>query len=82
MLQDISKYPNLVILQTFSKAWGLAGLRVGMAFANAEIISVMNKIKAPYNVGELVQKLILQALDNKDKVSEMINILKKEREVY
>jgi histidinol-phosphate aminotransferase len=81
MLPDIRKYPNLVILQTFSKAWGLAGLRVGMAFGNAETISVMNKIKAPYNVGELVQKLILQALDNKDKVNEMIAVLKKEREL-
>ena len=64
-MKDIGKYPNLVILQTFSKAWGLAGLRAGMAFAGEEIINVMNKIKAPYNVGELVQKLILQALDNK-----------------
>jgi len=81
MLPDIHKYPNLVILQTFSKAWGLAGLRVGMAFGNAETISVMNKIKVPYNVGELVQKLILQALDNKDKVNEMIAVLKKEREL-
>jgi histidinol-phosphate aminotransferase len=79
MLQDINKYPNLVVLQTFSKAWGLAGLRVGMAFASAPIISVMNKIKAPYNVGELAQQLLLQALDNKDKVSKMIAILKKER---
>lgn len=81
MLQDIGKYPNLVILQTFSKAWGLAGLRAGMAFASETITGVMNKIKAPYNVGELVQKLILQALDNKGKVDEMINILKKEREL-
>lgn len=81
MLQDMDKYPNLVILQTFSKAWGLAGLRVGMAFAGTEIINVMNKIKAPYNVGELVQQLVLQALDNKDKVSEMISILKKERDI-
>lgn len=79
MLQDIGNYPNLVILQTFSKAWGLAGLRAGMAFASEAIIGVMNKIKAPYNVGELVQKLILQALDNKDKVNEMIDVLKKER---
>ncbi len=79
MLQDISKYPNLVIMQTFSKAWGLAGLRVGMAFASAEIISIMNKIKAPYNVGELAQKLILEALDNKDAVDKMISTLKKER---
>ncbi|HWY97748.1 MAG TPA: histidinol-phosphate transaminase [Bacteroidia bacterium] len=81
MLQDIDKYPNLVIMQTFSKAWGLAGLRVGMAFASAEIISIMNKIKAPYNVGELAQKLILEALDNKDAVDKMISTLKKERAI-
>ena len=81
MLHDVEKCPNLVILQTFSKAWGLAGLRVGMAFSSVEIINVMNKIKAPYNVGELVQKLVLQALDNKDKVLGMIDILKKEREI-
>jgi len=80
MIPAMDKYPNLVILQTFSKAWGLAGLRAGMAFASKEIIGVMNKIKAPYNVGELVQNLILQALDNKDKVIEMVTILKKERE--
>jgi histidinol-phosphate aminotransferase len=79
MLKDMGRYPNLVILQTFSKAWGLAGLRVGMAFASEGIISVMNKIKAPYNVGELVQNLVLQALDNKSKVNEMITVLKKER---
>jgi len=79
MLKDINKYPNLVILQTFSKAWGLAGLRVGMAFSNAELISIMNKIKAPYNVGELVQQLTLKAIENIGKVNEMIDVLKKER---
>ena len=81
MIQDLNKYPNLVILQTFSKAWGLAGLRVGMAFASAEIISVMNKIKAPYNVGELVQNLVIQSLDNKDAVKTMVETLKKERAI-
>ena len=79
MLRDLNKYDNLVILQTFSKAWGLAGLRVGMAFASKEIISVMNKIKAPYNVGELVQKLILDALDNKGSVQKLVDVVKKER---
>lgn len=81
MLQDLAKYPNLVIMQTFSKAWGLAGLRVGMAFAGAEIISIMNKIKAPYNVGELAQKLIVQALENHNGVKEMVATLRKERNV-
>ncbi len=81
MLQEIGKYPNLVVMQTFSKAWGLAGLRVGMAFASNAIISVMNKIKAPYNVGALAQKLILDALDNSNRVSEMASVLKNERKM-
>jgi histidinol-phosphate aminotransferase len=81
MIQDLIKYPNLVIMQTFSKAWGLAGLRVGMAFASNEIISVMNKIKAPYNVGELAQQLIAKALENKEGVNKMVNVLKQERAV-
>jgi histidinol-phosphate aminotransferase len=79
MLGGISKYPNLIVMQTFSKAWGLAGLRLGMAFARPEIIEVMNKIKAPYNVGDLAQKLMLQALDNKSMVKDMIKSLKVER---
>jgi len=81
MLKDLNKYPNLVTMQTFSKAWGLAGLRVGMAFASAEIISVMNKIKAPYNVGELAQQLIAEALENTEDVRKMVRTLKKEREL-
>ncbi len=79
MLSSINKYPNLVILQTFSKAWGMAGLRVGMAFASAELINIMNKIKAPYNVGELAQGFILQALEKKADVSRMVKLLKQER---
>jgi histidinol-phosphate aminotransferase len=79
MLEDLNKYPNLVVLQTFSKAWGLAGLRVGMAFGSKEIIAVMNKIKAPYNVGDLSQSLIMQALENKKQVIAMVKLLKEER---
>lgn len=79
MLTSINKYPNLVILQTFSKAWGMAGLRVGMAFASADIINIMNKIKAPYNVGELAQGFILQALEKKADVNKMVKLLKQER---
>ncbi len=78
-LQLLPEHPNLVILQTFSKAWGMAGLRVGMAFASKEIVDVMNKIKAPYNVGELSQKVILQALKNRNKVKKMVEIVKTER---
>jgi histidinol-phosphate aminotransferase len=63
-VQELDKYPNLVVLQTFSKAWGLAGLRLGMAFASEDIIAVLNKIKYPYNVNIKTQELALEALDN------------------
>ena len=56
-------YPNLVVLQTLSKAWGLAGLRLGMCFASEAIIGYMNKVKAPYNINIVTQELALQALD-------------------
>jgi histidinol-phosphate aminotransferase len=61
-IQELTEYANLVVLQTLSKAWGLAGLRVGMAFASEEIIEVMNKVKPPYNVNEASQQLALEAL--------------------
>src|ERR1700758_3587642 len=62
-IQELTEYANLVVLQTLSKAWGLAGLRVGMAFASEEIIEVMNKVKPPYNINEASQELVLKALD-------------------
>ena len=68
-IQELTEYANLVVLQTLSKAWGLAGLRVGMAFASEEIIEVMNKVKPPYNVNEASQQLALQALANVDLVN-------------
>ncbi len=79
MISDLLKYPNLVILQTLSKAWGLAGLRVGMAFASQQIIDVYNKIKPPYNVNIASQKLALEALDNVEKVNEWIKEIVTER---
>lgn len=60
----LEKYPNLIVLQTFSKAWGLAGLRLGMAFASKEIIKLLNKIKAPYNINAVTQQLVLEGLKN------------------
>lgn len=63
-VRELKKYPNLVVLQTFSKAWGLAGLRLGMCFASNEIISILNKIKYPYNVNIRTQELALDALEN------------------
>jgi histidinol-phosphate aminotransferase len=71
-IQELTEYANLVVLQTLSKAWGLAGLRVGMAFASEEIIEVMNKVKPPYNVNEASQQLALQALQNVDQVNAWI----------
>lgn len=71
-IQELTEYANLVVLQTLSKAWGLAGLRVGMAFASEEIIEVMNKVKPPYNVNEASQQLALQALSNVAQVNSWI----------
>ncbi len=63
-ISRLKDFPNLVVLQTFSKAWGLAGLRCGMAYASADIISVLNKIKYPYNINVQTQELVLKALEN------------------
>ncbi|HYF31218.1 MAG TPA: histidinol-phosphate transaminase [Chitinophagaceae bacterium] len=77
---ELEEYPNLVVMQTLSKAWGLAGLRVGIAFASDEIISVMNKIKPPYNINQASQELALQALEEVGQVNDMIREIVKERE--
>ena len=71
-IQELTEYANLVVLQTLSKAWGLAALRVGMAFASEEIIDVMNKVKPPYNINDASQQLALQALDKVDQVNQWI----------
>ncbi|WPV01034.1 histidinol-phosphate transaminase [Mucilaginibacter sp. cycad4] len=71
-IQELTECANLVVMQTLSKAWGLAGLRVGMAFASEEIIEVMNKVKPPYNVNESSQQLALAALANVGQVNEWI----------
>ncbi len=67
-LSELDQYPNLIILQTFSKAWGLAGLRIGMAFAHEEIIDILNLIKPPYNINALSQKRALEVLTSHEKV--------------
>ncbi|MEY3921407.1 MAG: hypothetical protein RL634_1168 [Bacteroidota bacterium] len=79
-LSDLSEYPNLIVLQTLSKAWGLAGLRIGMAFASKEIISYMNKVKAPYNISVPIQELALKALDEVGQVNDMIKEIVELRE--
>jgi histidinol-phosphate aminotransferase len=74
-IQELDDYPNLVVLQTFSKAWGLAGLRLGMAFASEEIISVLNRVKPPYNVNQATQELAIAALEEVGQVNDMIKEL-------
>ena len=78
-VQELEDYPNLVVLQTLSKAWGLAALRVGMAFASDSTIDIMNKIKPPYNINQASQDLVLKALDEVEQVNEMIRVLVQER---
>ncbi|RYU83346.1 histidinol-phosphate transaminase [Hymenobacter persicinus] len=67
----LAEFPNLVVLQTFSKAWGLAGLRLGMAFAAPDIIAYLNKIKPPYNVSEATQQHALAALADAPRFEQM-----------
>ncbi len=79
-IPELTEYPNLVILQTLSKAWGLAGLRIGMAFASPEIIEVMNKIKPPYNVSEVTQTLAAEALSKTEEINKQIRETVQQRE--
>lgn len=79
LIQELTEYPNLVILQTLSKAWGLAALRVGMAFASEDIINVFNKIKPPYNINQASQELALEALNNIEQVNSWIKETVQER---
>lgn len=72
LIPELTEYPNLVVMQTLSKAWGLAALRVGMAFAGEDIINVLNKVKPPYNINQAAQDLVLEALDNIEQVNEWI----------
>jgi histidinol-phosphate aminotransferase len=74
-VQELTEYPNLVVMQTLSKAWGLAGLRLGMAFASASIIEVLNKVKPPYNINQATQELVLKALEEVGQVNDMIHLL-------
>jgi histidinol-phosphate aminotransferase len=74
-LQELEDYPNLVVLQTFSKAWGMAALRLGMAFASAEIIRLLDKIKPPYNINQATQELALTGSYEIAQVNDMIKEL-------
>lgn len=76
---ELDKYPNMIVLNTMSKAWGLAGIRMGMAFAREEIIDTFNKVKYPYNINYLSQRAAMQAFDKALDVSKWVNIIIQER---
>lgn len=77
--QQLVNFPNLVVIQTFSKAWGLAAIRLGMAYASKEIISVFNKVKFPYNISDLTQEAGLEAIKNWDGTQTMIQTILEQR---
>ncbi|MBA3663011.1 MAG: histidinol-phosphate transaminase [Bacteroidetes bacterium] len=81
LIPELLNYPNLVILQTLSKAWGLAGLRIGMAFASEKIIHLFNKIKPPYNINTASQYQAIKALDKVEEINLMIQNIISEREM-
>jgi histidinol-phosphate aminotransferase len=80
-LPRLNLHENLVILQTFSKAWGLANIRLGMAFASPEIIKILDKIKYPYNVNGVTQEIALQVLDRIDQKNKMVTEIIQQREL-
>lgn len=79
LIDEIGRFPNIVVLQTFSKAWGLAGARVGLAFASERIIALFNLVKPPYNVSDLSQKAVLEAIQYKSKIDRWVGKTKQER---
>jgi histidinol-phosphate aminotransferase len=78
---DVKNYSNLIVMQTLSKAWGLASLRLGLAFASKEIIDLFNKVKPPYNVNKASQQLALKALQNKKQVNEWVKLMIEQRDL-
>ena len=80
-IPELDKFQNVMVLQTFSKAWGLASLRLGMAFGNEELIRLLNKIKYPYNINGLTQRVLLENIHNIDFMKDSVKILNQNREV-
>jgi histidinol-phosphate aminotransferase len=78
-INRLTEFENLVVMQTFSKAWGMAGLRVGMAFGQPELIAMLNKIKYPYNLNLQSQRIISEAIDNVEKKDAYVEKILKER---
>lgn len=80
LVPSIASHPNIVVLRTFSKAWGMAGLRVGMAFADDAIIELMNRVKPPYNVSGIAQRAVLEALRSDKQIDQWVEQAISERE--
>lgn len=80
-LKYLNKYPNLIILQTFSKAWGLAAVRLGMAFASTEIIELLSKVKYPYNINQLTQEYVFKALEQVEEKEQWVKTILTERTI-
>ncbi len=78
-IKELENYPNLIISQTLSKAWGLAGLRLGIAVMNEEILSYYKKVKSPYNISSLNQKVALQVLSNEKEFQKNLNAILEEK---
>lgn len=76
----LNEFPNLIVLQTMSKAWGLASLRLGMAFCSPELVAILNRIKPPYNLSGLTQRTVLNALNNLEKKDQMVAEILENRE--
>ena len=79
-LEELDKYPNLIVFQTFSKAWGCAAIRLGMAFASVDIIGILSKIKYPYNVNQLTQQQAIAMLHKYYEIERWVKTLKEERD--
>ncbi len=80
LLKKLKDYPNLVILQTLSKAWALAGLRIGTAFASKQIIDILNKVKPPYNISIITQQLAIKVLSSNADVFKNVKVIRYEKE--
>ena len=80
LLGELDNYPNLVVLQTFSKAYGLAGLRLGLLFGSIEIVEWLNKVKPPYNISQLTQNEAMIRIQDSELIRKQINYLLEERE--
>lgn len=79
LLKTLDRYPNLIVLQTFSKAWGMAAVRLGMAFASTEIIHYLNKVKYPYNINLLTQNFVSAELEEMERKNDWVDLILQQR---